>query len=533
MTTFRKNTQTKVAFAVSQLIAAPVMAATITVNDFSDTTADDMNCTLREAIISATGNGSATNGCIAGDGNDVIEFNSSSPETITLNSPISINDPVDDNELLINGPGTDQLTINAGENGAAFSAVRAIVNLNSLSITGGTGSDGGGFAANRSTITFNSVRVHNNTAQFSGGGIFGGQESTITLINSEVTNNTSNGTGNNGGGGINIINGSHLELINTSINNNAANQRGGGIIVFRSTATIAEGSEVNSNQISGTNGLGGGIFMYSFASDDEIGLTTITNSTVSNNSSTGDGGGVRSVRSYLDLNSSTVSGNIADGSGGAMLVSDVAKMNIVNSTISGNTTITGSTAGIRSNASTMTIANSTITANSAATNVGGVFIDGNSTVTLANTIIAGNMGATGNGREIYANNGNGSYTPTFLTPSRNLLGNSNYNELMAFGVVSAPNPLGNLLGTSDRLAIPTSSIFSGLEDNGGPTLTHALTTNSRALSRGNCSASGTNLDQDQRGEARGASCDLGAFELDDSNCFVVPTGDGATVVFCL
>jgi hypothetical protein len=53
-----------------------------------------------------------------------------------------------------------------------------------------------------------------------------------------------------------------------------------------------------------------------------------------------------------------------------------------------------------------------------------------------------------------------------------------------------------------------------LADNGGPTQTHAITTDSAAFNRipvGMCE-----VDEDQRGVARpqGPSCDIGAFELE-------------------
>jgi hypothetical protein len=48
-----------------------------------------------------------------------------------------------------------------------------------------------------------------------------------------------------------------------------------------------------------------------------------------------------------------------------------------------------------------------------------------------------------------------------------------------------------------------------LADNGGPTQTHAITTDSAALNAGTCE-----VDEDQRGVTRpqGPACDVGAFE---------------------
>lgn len=59
------------------LPAGPAYAATITVNSTADTTADDGECTLREAITAAntnTASGAMTGECAAGSGTDTIEF---------------------------------------------------------------------------------------------------------------------------------------------------------------------------------------------------------------------------------------------------------------------------------------------------------------------------------------------------------------------------------------------------------------------------------------------------------------------------
>lgn len=61
-----------------------------------------------------------------------------------------------------------------------------------------------------------------------------------------------------------------------------------------------------------------------------------------------------------------------------------------------------------------------------------------------------------------------------------------------------------------------------LQDNGGPTLTHALPAGSAAIDAGDpggCTDNyGAILTTDQRGESRpsGAACDIGAFELHDA-----------------
>lgn len=74
-----------------------------------------------------------------------------------------------------------------------------------------------------------------------------------------------------------------------------------------------------------------------------------------------------------------------------------------------------------------------------------------------------------------------------------------------------------------------------LADNGGPTLTHALSPDSIALNSGPAARC---LREDQRGKTRGISdgfCDVGAYELstDDTDFFIIPIPGGKTVVIPL
>ncbi len=82
----------------------------------------------------------------------------------------------------------------------------------------------------------------------------------------------------------------------------------------------------------------------------------------------------------------------------------------------------------------------------------------------------------------------------------------------------------------------------GLQSNGGPTQTIALTATSPALHAGNasaCSATGAgNVNgQDQRGVSRpqGSGCDIGAFERVVAGCVVSSTADSGpgTLRSCL
>ncbi|MEK7328362.1 MAG: M4 family metallopeptidase, partial [Chloroflexota bacterium] len=118
------------------------------------------------------------------------------------------------------------------------------------------------------------------------------------------------------------------------------------------------------------------------------------------------------------------------------------------------------------------------------------------TVTLKNTIVARNSAST-------APDCSGSVTST----SYNLIGN---NSGCTFTATT-----GDQVGTN---VSPINPLLSPLQDNSGPTFTHALLTGSPAINAGNPASPGSGgnacLAIDQRGVTRPVStrCDIGAFE---------------------
>jgi len=94
--------------------SASVVQATgnIVINSLADDVADDGKCTLREAIIAAntdTASGSMPNECVTGDSDDTIDLTGVNG-VITLTSTL----PDVTTNIIFNGPGTDNLTIDQG-----------------------------------------------------------------------------------------------------------------------------------------------------------------------------------------------------------------------------------------------------------------------------------------------------------------------------------------------------------------------------------------------------------------------------------
>lgn len=251
-------------------------------------------------------------------------------------------------------------------------------------------------------------------------------------------------------------------------------ENGGGIL---STGVLT----VSYSTVSGnaaTGGFGGGI-----AAMD--GSLTVAHSTISDNFAEHFGGGVLAYAPTV-VTHSTISGNRAAHDGGALL-SSLRPLTVANSTISGNS---ATSAGIYVQGGPATFLNSTVSGNSALF-FGGLFAQ-MATVTLRNTILAGNQGTGGD----------------CLSASSQVTAEF---SLIASGL--------NCLYGSKISNLTGDPLLGPLEDNGGPTLTHALQQGSPAIDAGSDAAAMTaGLTTDQRGAGAsrfvGGSVDIGAFEYD-------------------
>ena len=181
---------------------------------------------------------------------------------------------------------------------------------------------------------------------------------------------------------------------------------------------------------------------------------TITDCTISSNFSAPGGGGIFGSATFLTVANSTISGNSTGRSGGGILLGGLPGSSIVNSTISGNSAGT-SGGGIFTYAASLRVANCTITGNSASSG-GGIYNDGKSSE-ISNTIL--NAGALG--ENIFNNGG------TVTSDGYNL---------------SSDDGGGYLTGPGDQ--INTDPLLGPLQNNGGPTFTHALLPGSPAIDAG-------------------------------------------------
>ena len=268
------------------------------------------------------------------------------------------------------------------------------------------------------------------------------------------------------GGG--IWNEGALTLMDSMVVRNSASENDGGITNLGTTSLIQSTVSDNDGEVGA-----GGIANF--------GTLNVYSSTIEYNRG-GDGGGLKNLGD-LFLDSSTVSGNEVFGNGGG-LYNDAGYVKMINSTLSGNTADNGG--GIyNQGASTIWITSATIANNSAASEGGGIFIGGGAGLVLRNTILSANAGENCHG--------------IFGTVT-NILVSSNDCNLTGTVIVADPQ-------------------LGDLQDNGGPTETHALLDGSPALKAvpgEDCiDFSGQPLLTDQRGMPRieGERCDIGAYEL--------------------
>lgn len=229
------------------------------------------------------------------------------------------------------------------------------------------------------------------------------------------------------------------------------------------------------------------------------------------------GGGIFNAGS-LTVISGTISGNTVQGifyaEGGGIFNSGTATLTLINSTVSGNQAVVSGSevvfalgGGIRDLGGRVTLINSTISGNQAlspdaaplAAFGGGIYTG---TLTLVNSLVAGNTATSGPDIQSFE---------SMVSNGANFIGD--------------PSGVFGSLQATDKTFASTGTVLGqvlnpALQNNGGPTPTHALVASSLAINAGaNADALDQNahpLTTDQRGigfpRIVGGIVDIGAFE---------------------
>jgi hypothetical protein len=160
----------------------------------------------------------------------------------------------------------------------------ATVAINSLTITGGyaPGDYGGAVFNVGGTVTLNDSTVRDNSAQY-GGGIYNAFGSEFSLNNSRITGNTAEGASSTGAFGGGIYNRGTLTLSDSTISDNTTPGAGGGVSAAGGSETTLTDSKITNNTaVVG----GGGIYLSSVNSSAPLDL--YGTSKINNNQATGD-----------------------------------------------------------------------------------------------------------------------------------------------------------------------------------------------------------------------------------------------------
>jgi len=257
---------------------------------------------------------------------------------------------------------------------------------------------------------------------------------------------------------------------------------------------------------------------YAFLKND--GTLTLSKTTVADNTSSGNGGGIfNNTTSRLTLIDSTVSRNSAQSAGGGIF--DLGTLTVINSTISGNKVVAqdASGAGIF-DLGPFTLINSTVSGNTSTATGGGITFFG-SRATITSCTIYGNMAKDGGGFSIQDR---GKQHPHVEMGNSLVAGNHAHIGADISGTLTSDGY--NLIqdvsqatvlygGSAPAELIGMSPNVGPLQDNGGPTKTHALVPGSPAIDK--IPHNACHLDAiptDQRGVKRpqGSKCDIGAYE---------------------
>jgi hypothetical protein len=355
--------------------------------------------------------------------------------------------------VTISGPGANQFSINGNQALFVFGVLPGkTATISNLTMTNGQF----GIWNEQGTLTVTNCIISGNSAD----GLYN-HEGTLTANNCVVSLNSADGLLNDHAA---------LAITNCIVSGNAFF----GIdnhtfdLPPRSDPDLDEGLVTIDNSIISGNA-GPGVYNQ--------GNLTILNSTLTGNSGLGDfGGGIRNgsfkaVASTVAVINSTISENSAQGGGG--ISNEYGLVSIVNSTISSNSAADGGGA-VFNYAGALQIANSTISGNSAVFG-GGIYNVpdqfGAATIETGNTI----FDAGASGENIFNDAG------TVTSHGYNL---------------SSDDGGGYLTGPGDQ--INTDPLLGPLQDNGGPTLTHAPLPGSPAIGAGDPNFTPPPL-RDQRG----------------------------------
>ena len=239
----------------------------------------------------------------------------------------------------------------------------------------GDSSSTGDFIMYGGEISGNSIDISAHSAAAGDGAGVEAQQSDFTMYGGEISGNACSDTG----GGV-ISAGAYLKLYGGTISNNTADKRGGGVFT-NMTLTISDGITITGNK----SEQGGGIYTY----DEDITINggNITGNTATYGGGVYHIGDYRTCDTLTISGSATIIGNTATDGGGVYVESGKNTSNWnkgqgalqINGGSITNNTATGNGGGVYINErGLLTITGGNVTDNTATVNGGGVYFNGES-----------------------------------------------------------------------------------------------------------------------------------------------------------
>jgi hypothetical protein len=447
-------------FVIAAMLAATapaVYAKTFTPNrtgDHKPGTCKPSDCTLREAVIAANKHPGSDEIVLRAGDTYKLGYSAGAPEDLGHSGDLDVrNSPLTIQSSSVG----KRAIIDANDNFRVFETF-ALTTFRSLTIKRGNAGaeDPGGLLI--------------------GGGLFTSTGGKAKIIKSRLTGNF---------GGAVVAGGASVSISRSSLagNSSGAGASAAPISISRSTISgnqgvgaAANGGSISVSRSTLAGNSGGGIYVTLDVS------ATVSRSTVRGNN-TFYGAGIN-VYGHLTLTNSTVSGNHATNNGGGLWVGQ-GSARLVNDTIDGNQA-DGSGGGAEAQYGAPVSMNAvTVAHNKAIAPGGGIFTEDTAEFTVKNSIIALNSAS-----------GGPDCKGSVISRGQNILSSDN-------------STCPGFTSPGDFLSVTPSQLKLGtLHKNGGPTKTDLLGKHSKAINRAGSDAPS----RDQRGVKRGKHPDIGAYE---------------------
>jgi CSLREA domain-containing protein len=321
-----------------------------------------------------------------------------------------------------------------------------------------------------------------------------------------------------GGSGAGVFSSGTLTVEDSTFDSNVggsggaagANTCGGGFSCFTFPGDGGNGGGLAGPESGGVIAVSATSFLFNTAYDggaiQQGGTLSVSRSRFTGNQASHSGGAINCNSASLacTISGSTFNANSASGGpgGGAIGFFNNGPKTVTSSTISGNSSSPPG-GGIRAFSGPVTLSFVTIVGNTTSAGDGGGIAQTFDNVTMSGSILANNVDSGGEAPDCAG---------TITSGSHNLVKTLTGCTFSPILDITGQDP-----------------ILGGLEENGGPTMTHMPQAGSAAIDGGAGAACGVTLTTDQRGVNRpiGVSCDIGAAEVEPISD---ASGDGVVSV---